>query len=121
MDGLSDCRRSIPYGAAATLVLHGPTAEDDLFRRCPACKSQNVRRSSFREGGRSRLGLFSPYRCRNCGRHFSVISQKFQRFLTGVGGWGIGATVVVLSFAAVTSFFGAMVPELLAYFMNSKR
>ena len=98
----------------------GRTAEDELFRRCPACKSQNVRRSSFGEGGRSWFGMFSPYRCRNCGLQFTVISQKFQRFLTGVGGWGIGATVVVLSFAAVTSFFGAMVPELLAYFMNKR-
>ena len=65
--------------------------------------------------------MFSPYRCRNCGLHFSVISQKFQRFLTGIGGWGIGATVVVLSLAAVTSFFGAIVPELFGYLINNKK
>jgi len=78
--------------------------------------TQNVRRSSFHGKGGSRFGVFSPYRCRSCGLHFSVISRKFQGFVAVVGGLGVGATVVLLCFAAA-----AMVPELLALLVNDNR
>ena len=50
---------------------------NELRRRCPVCKSEDVRRSSFYRTDVTWFGALSPYRCRNCDAHFTVISQNF--------------------------------------------
>src|ERR1700741_3644330 len=48
-----------------------------MAHQCPACKSSNVRRSSIRPAEfSSHPRLRSPYRCRNCGERFWVISRR---------------------------------------------
>jgi transposase-like protein len=53
-----------------------------MERKCPNCKSFNVRRSSAREFGLNRDPLIrSPYRCRACGEMFMVIGRRTYRHL----------------------------------------
>jgi len=60
-----------------------------MFANCPACKSFNVRRSSIRAAElSSHPRLRSPYRCRDCGERFWVISRRAQ--------WFMGFVAVVL-------------------------
>ena len=48
-----------------------------MFTKCPACNSLNVRRSSIRAAeSSSHPRLRSPYRCRDCGERFWVISRR---------------------------------------------
>ena len=48
-----------------------------MTRKCPSCKSTNVRRSSTPASEVTwRNGVFSPYRCRDCTLQFWVISRK---------------------------------------------
>ena len=48
-----------------------------MFTKCPACSSFNVRRSSIRPSEASaKPRLHSPYRCRDCGERFWVISRR---------------------------------------------
>jgi TPR repeat protein len=57
-----------------------------MFSRCPNCKSFDVRRSSVRTlAGSTKPILRSPYRCRNCGEQFWVISKR-AFYLAGVAG-----------------------------------
>jgi hypothetical protein len=70
-----------------------------MFTKCPACSGSNVRRSTIRRGEASaKPRLRSPYRCRDCGERFWVISRR-ANFLVGlavvasVGGtiaWNVG-------------------------------
>lgn len=60
--------------------------------RCPACRSDSIRRSHLRsKDGVFRALLFGSYRCRNC-------HQRFFRLARGP--W-IGAAIVVLSVGAI--------------------
>lgn len=53
-----------------------------MFAKCPACKSFNVRRSSIRAAEvSSHPRLRSPYRCRDCGGRFWVISRRAECFM----------------------------------------
>ena len=65
-----------------------------MFTRCPNCKSFDVRRSSVRTLAVStKPALRSPYRCRNCGERFWVISKR-AFYLAGVAGIAIVVGVV---------------------------
>src|SRR5262245_45790890 len=94
---------SIPQGSLSTTVAAvappggpGSPVGDELFRRCPVCQSTEVRRSSFHGNGGSCLGLYSPYRCRNCDAHFRVVSEKFKGFAVTVGGVAAAAAIVMV-------------------------
>src|SRR5437899_12631623 len=66
-----------------------------MFTKCPACGSFNVRRSSIRAreaSGTPRVR--SPYRCRECGERFTVISRRVY-YLVGVFGIAVAAGVIV--------------------------
>ena len=65
-----------------------------MFTRCPNCKSFDVRRSSVRTlAASTRPKLHSPYRCRDCGARFWVISKR-AFYLAGVAGITIVAGAV---------------------------
>jgi hypothetical protein len=62
-----------------------------MFTRCPNCKSFDVRRSSVRAlGTATKPKLRSPYRCRDCGARFWVLSKR-AFYLTVVAGIAIVA------------------------------
>jgi hypothetical protein len=68
-----------------------------MFTRCPNCKSFDVRRSSVRAlGAATKPKLHSPYRCRDCGARFWVISKR-AFYLAGVAGIAIVAGAVAWS------------------------
>src|SRR6188474_1928473 len=50
-----------------------------MRRRCPNCKSFNVRRSSHEPDDASEPLLRSPYRCRDCHTKFWAISSKVYK------------------------------------------
>jgi uncharacterized protein len=57
-----------------------------MLTKCPACNSLNVRRSSIRPAEKSEtVRLRSPYRCRDCGERFWVISKR-ANYLAGLAG-----------------------------------
>lgn len=65
-----------------------------MFTRCPNCKSFDVRRSSVRTlVASTKPKLRSPYRCRDCGARFWVISKRAY-YLAGVAGIAIVAGAV---------------------------
>jgi TPR repeat protein len=65
-----------------------------MFTRFPNCKSFDVRRSSVRTLAVStKPRLRSPYRCRNCGERFWVISKR-AFYLAGVAGIAMVAGAV---------------------------
>jgi hypothetical protein len=71
-----------------------------MFSKCPACGSLNVRRSLLHasEERTRALRLRSPYRCRDCGRRFWVLSRRANHLLAfiaiavvaGVLAWNVG-------------------------------
>ena len=66
-----------------------------MLTRCPNCKSLDVRRSSVRTlTASTKPTLRSPYRCRDCGERFWVISKRAYH-LAGVAGIAIVAGAVV--------------------------
>ena len=71
-----------------------------MFNKCPTCGSLNVRRSSVLPPEASAAPrLRSPYRCRDCGTRFWVISRRASYFvgllaIAGVVGavaWNVGS------------------------------
>ena len=72
-----------------------------MFAKCPACGSLNVRRSLLHASHDSASGprLRSPYRCRDCGERFWVISRRANYALAllsiavvaGVVAWNVGS------------------------------
>ncbi len=65
-----------------------------MARKCPACISLNVRRSSFRTAEVTARHIFlSPYRCRDCGERFWVVSRNAY-FLAGVIGGSLLAGAI---------------------------
>jgi transposase-like protein len=71
-----------------------------MRRRCPNCKSLNVRRSSQERGDAEQPLLRSPYRCRDCETKFWALSTKVYRRM-------------VLIIAVNVVFFGLIVYFLL--------
>jgi hypothetical protein len=70
-----------------------------MFAKCPGCKSFNVRRSSIRAAElSSHPRLRSPYRCRDCGERFWVISRR-THYLMGFVAVGVVAGAVVWNVA----------------------
>jgi TPR repeat protein len=70
-----------------------------MSSKCPACSGSNVRRSTIRESEASaKPRLRSPYRCRDCGERFWVISRRANYLMglavvAGVAGtiaWNVG-------------------------------
>jgi TPR repeat protein len=56
-----------------------------MFTKCPACGSLNVRRSTIhREERSANPRLRSPYRCRDCGERFWVLSKR-ANYAVGLG------------------------------------
>src|SRR5438067_448648 len=73
-----------------------------MFTRCPNCKSFDVRRSSVRAlGAATKPKLRSPYRCRDCGARFWVVS-KHAFYLAGVAG------IAIVAGAAAWNVVGAL-------------
>jgi hypothetical protein len=69
-----------------------------MFTKCPACNSFNVRRSSIHPSEASaKPRLRSPYRCRDCGERFWVISRRANYLaslavfavVTGIVAWNV--------------------------------
>lgn len=53
-----------------------------MFTKCPTCGSIDVRRSSIRASEASaKPRVRSPYRCRECGERFSVMSKRVYGFV----------------------------------------
>lgn len=70
-----------------------------MDRRCPNCKSFNVRRSSAGSRGASgRTYLRSPYRCRDCAEKFWVIGRNTYQYA------GIGLAVSLPLFTLIAGF-----------------
>ena len=68
-----------------------------MLTRCPNCKSFNVRRSSVRAlAASAKPRLRSPYRCRECGERFWVVSKRAY-YLAGVAGVAMAAGAVAWS------------------------
>ncbi|HTS20190.1 MAG TPA: sel1 repeat family protein [Casimicrobiaceae bacterium] len=73
-----------------------------MFTKCPACGSLNVRRSQLRASEEGARGprLRSPYRCRDCGERFWVISRRANYALgfvtiaviAGVVAWNVSSS-----------------------------
>jgi hypothetical protein len=72
-----------------------------MSSKCPACGSLNVRRSSIRPleaDAAIKPRLRSPYRCRDCGERFWVISRRANylaglvaiAIVAGAIAWGVG-------------------------------
>jgi hypothetical protein len=65
-----------------------------MLSKCPACGSLNVRRSSLRPTeltGRPRVR--SPYRCRDCGERFWVISRRANYAVVAVAAVLVAGTL----------------------------
>jgi hypothetical protein len=74
-----------------------------MFSKCPACGSLNVRRSSLRPSELSRRPRFrSPYRCRDCGDRFWVVSRRVNY---------VGGTVGVVLIAGAIAWNVRSAPE----------
>src|SRR6266581_4936572 len=57
-----------------------------MVTKCPACSSLNVRRSLIRPSEASATPrLRSPYRCRDCGERFWVLSKR-ANYVGGLAG-----------------------------------
>ncbi len=66
-----------------------------MLRRCPRCHSFNVRRSSLRPGDAPAGPLFhSPYRCRDCGERFWLVTSRLV---------SLGYTVAIVVVSAGTA------------------
>ena len=71
-----------------------------MLAKCPACNSLNVRRSTIRPAEKSATPrLRSPYRCRDCGERFWVISKRANYF-AGLAG------IVIVAGAFAWNIFG---------------
>jgi transposase-like protein len=57
-----------------------------MRRRCPTCKSLNVRRTARDREALGREPVWrSPYRCRDCGTKFWALGTKmYRRIVLGV-------------------------------------
>jgi hypothetical protein len=65
-----------------------------MFTKCPACASSNVRRSLLRGLEVSaKPRLRSPYRCRDCGERFWVVSRR-ANYLASLAIFAIVAGIV---------------------------
>jgi hypothetical protein len=65
-----------------------------MLSKCPACNSFNVRRSTIRPSEASaKPRLHSPYRCRDCGERFWVVSRR-ANYLASLAIFAIVAGIV---------------------------
>ena len=64
-----------------------------MRKKCPSCTSLNVRRSTRDKDGLAQPLFRSPYRCRDCGEKFLVISRRICRRV------GVAIAVNVVFFA----------------------
>ena len=70
-----------------------------MRRRCPNCKSYNVRRSSRESGAEHTEPIFrSPFRCRDCQTKFWALGTKVYRRIV------LGVAVSVTLFALILGF-----------------
>jgi len=69
-----------------------------MFSKCPACSSINVRRSTLHPSeALAKPRLRSPYRCRDCGERFWVVSRRANflaslavfAIVTGIVAWNV--------------------------------
>ena len=51
------------------------------------------------------LGVFSPYRCRNCNAHFEVISERFRLFVIVI--IVVSAAIAILTILFLGVFHGS--------------
>jgi len=73
-------------------------------KSCPNCQSLNVRRSMRDKDGAAQPLFRSPYRCRDCGEKFWIVSQRVYR--------RIGAAI------AVNAVFFAVIAGLVVLFVD---
>src|SRR2546423_8641595 len=72
-----------------------------MFSKCPSCGSLNLRRSVLHasEAAGPRPRLKSPYRCRDCGERFWVVSRRANyalgsavlAFVAGIVAWNMSS------------------------------
>ena len=74
-------------------------------KRCPACGSTNVRRSSIRGPERDAHSFRSPYRCRVCKTRFWTVSRK-ARIAFGAAGLGVLVAALLVTLLASQIQFG---------------
>ena len=73
-----------------------------LLRRCPGCRSSNVRRSSFHGASDAALyGALSPYRCNDCQTFFRFLSKEFQVGVAVILSIMVASVVVIWQFGAM--------------------
>jgi len=75
-----------------------------MQRRCPNCKSVNVRRSSRGSQDAAQPFYRSPYRCRDCHTKFWAFSRKLSRRIA------LTVALVVVSLLVITLI--VMLPEI---------
>src|SRR5262245_60622213 len=70
-----------------------------LIKRCPGCRSFNVRLSSFYGASEAALfGALSPYRCNDCHTFFRVVSREFRVGVAVILSIVVTSVVVALLF-----------------------
>jgi len=70
-----------------------------LIKRCPGCRSFNVRHSSFYGASDAALfGALSPYRCNDCHTFFRLVSSEFKVGVAVILSVVVSSVVVMLLF-----------------------
>jgi len=75
-----------------------------MRRRCPNCKSVNVRRSSREPDNPNEPRFRSPYRCRDCQTKFWAISSRVYKLIALIA----GVNVVLLG---AIMYFVSLIPD----------
>ena len=71
-----------------------------MLSKCPACSSVNVRRSTIRPSeALAKPRLRSPYRCRDCGERFWVVSRR-ANYVASLAVFAIVAGIVAWNVAS---------------------
>ena len=79
-----------------------------ITRTCPRCGSLEVRRASFRTREEKRLHVLrSPYRCKECGLRFWVISRKVRHLMI----WAPVLLAPIIVAATIAFLMPARLPE----------
>ena len=79
-----------------------------LKKKCPSCGSVDVRRSEFEDQEEQYLFfLKSPYRCKECGLRFWVVSRKVRRLII----WTVVLLVLMVVWATVALLIPGEMPQ----------
>ena len=86
----------------------GQALAQHMFRKCPHCGSSDARRSSYVDYEEQYLHfLRSPYRCKQCGERFWVISHRVRRMMMAA----LVLLVLLIVGAAIAFLIPAELPQ----------